>query len=264
MKIEAIVKLGGSVITVKNKPMVVNSRVLNRLSGEISTSKLGKIVIVHGGGSFGHPLALKYRLNEGFTGSEEQIMGFSVTHKAMLKLNERVLEALERRGLKTIPLPPIAFVTLTSGSLKSFFYEPFINALNKGLIPVTFGDVVFDLNKGFSIISGDLLMTELSRKLQPSKAIFTIDVDGLYTDDPKCNPEAELITEATPDEVEVLIKKLSFKSSDATGGMQFKLECICEIARMGVDVYIINGLKNGRLFKVLKGEEVKGTLIKGV
>ncbi|MBS7612422.1 isopentenyl phosphate kinase family protein [Candidatus Bathyarchaeota archaeon] len=264
MRVEAIVKLGGSVITAKDKPMIVNNRALNRLASEISASELEKIVIVHGGGSFGHPLALKYKLNEKFTGSEEQIAGFTITHRAMLKLNERVLEALGRKGLKVAPLPPLAFATLASGSLKSMFYEPFINALNMNLTPVTFGDIVFDSDRGFSIVSGDLLMSELSRKLQPLKAIFTIDVDGLYVDDPKYNPDVELITEATVAEVEPLLSRLRFKSSDATGGIRFKLEQACRIACAGIDVYIVNGLKPGRLFKALKGEKVRGTLIKGV
>ncbi|MEM2850061.1 MAG: isopentenyl phosphate kinase [Candidatus Bathyarchaeia archaeon] len=264
MTVEAIVKLGGSVITFKDRLMMVNHRALNRLAGEISASKLKRIVIVHGGGSFGHPLASKYKLNEKFTGSEEQIRGFTITHRAMLKLNEKVLEALESKGLEVVPLPPLAFVTLASGGLKGMFYEPFINALNMNLTPVTFGDVVFDSDRVFSIISGDLLMSELSRKLQPLKAIFTIDVDGLYVDDPKHNPDVEFIAEATVAEVESLLNRLSFRSSDVTGGMRFKLKQACEIARRGADVYIINGLKPGRLFKALKGEKVRGTLIKGV
>lgn len=263
MRVEAIVKLGGSVITFKDRPMMVNRRALNRLAGEISASNLEKIVIVHGGGSFGHPLALKYKLNEKFRGSKEQIAGFTITHRAMLKLNEKVLEALKRKGLEVVPLPPLAFITLTPGSLK-IFYEPFINALNMGLTPVTFGDVVFDSERGFSIISGDLLMSELSRKLKPLKAIFAIDVDGLYLDDPKYNPDVELIAEATVAEVESLLSRLRFKSSDATGGIYFKLKQACEIARIRIDVYIVNGLKPGRLFKALKGEKVRGTLIKGV
>jgi isopentenyl phosphate kinase len=264
MKAEAIVKLGGSVITVKDKPMTVNRRALNRLASEVSTSGLGKIVIVHGGGSFGHPLALKYKLNEKFMGLEEQITGFVATHKAMLKLNGEVLEALERKGLKAVPLPPLAFATSESGILKSIFYEPFISALNMDLTPVTFGDVVFDLDKGFSIVSGDLLMFELSRKIKPLKAIFTIDVDGLYLADPKYNPNVELVAEATVTEVKSLLSRLSFKSSNATGGIRFKLEQACRIASMGIDVHIVNGLKPGRLFKALKGEKVRGTLIKGV
>ncbi len=264
MRAEAIIKLGGSVITIKNKPMSVNRRALNRLAAEVSASNLKKIVIVHGGGSFGHPLALKYKLNERFMGLEEQIGGFIATHRAMLKLNEEVLKALERKGLKAVPFPPLAFAILTSGILKKIFYEPFINALNMNLTPVTFGDVAFDLDKGFSIVSGDLLMFELSRKIKPLKVIFTIDVDGLYPADPKYNSNVELIDETSVAEVNSLLNRLSFKSSNATGGMRFKLEQACKIASMGIDVHIINGLKPGRLFKALKGEKVRGTLIKGV
>jgi isopentenyl phosphate kinase len=60
MKELVIVKFGGSVITTKTEKKQMNRRNLNLISNEIavackSTNK--NLIIVHGGGSYGHPLA---------------------------------------------------------------------------------------------------------------------------------------------------------------------------------------------------------------
>lgn len=260
--VEAIVKLGGSVITFKDKPFTVNQEVLNRLAGELSASSLERLIIVHGGGSFGHPLALKYRLQDGYRGPE-QVEGLVATHRAMLRLNEAVLEALEHRGFKPIAIPPLASALTSSGRLKRLLHEPFVKALGLGLTPVTFGDVVFDDVKGFSIISGDRLMTELSSRFKPMKVVFTVDVDGIYMEDPKLNPNAEFIEEIEVDEFLYLIERIYQKPVDATGGIDLKLKEAYRIALMGLNVYVVNGLKPGRLLKVLKGDRVKCTVVRG-
>lgn len=261
--VDAIVKLGGSVITFKDKPFTVNQMVLDRLAEELSTSSLGRLVIVHGGGSFGHPLALRYRLQEGYRGPE-QVEGVVATHRAMLRLNEAVLEALERRGFKPVPIPPLAAALASSGRLKRLLHEPFLKALELELTPVTFGDVVFDEVRGFSIVSGDSLMAELSSRLRPLKAVFTVDVDGVYAEDPKLNPDAEFIEEIDVDELPNLVRGVYLKPVDATGGIGLKLKEAYRIASMGLDVYLVNGLKPGRLLKVLKGDRVKCTVVRGV
>lgn len=260
--VDALVKLGGSVITFKDKPFTVNQTALDRLAEELSASSLDRLVIVHGGGSFGHPLALKYGLQEGHH-RPRQVEGFVATHRAMLKLNEAVLEALERKGFKPIPIPPLAATITLSGRLEKLFHEPFIKALDLGLTPVTFGDVIFDCVKGFSIISGDSLMAELSSRLKPVKVVFVVDVDGVYTEDPKLNPDAKLIEEMGPKELLHLVERCRQKAVDATGGISLKLKEAYRIASIGFDVYVVNGLIPGRLLKALKGERVKCTVIRG-
>ncbi|MCD6443430.1 isopentenyl phosphate kinase family protein, partial [Candidatus Bathyarchaeota archaeon] len=261
--VDAIVKLGGSVITFKDKPLSVNQEVLDRLAEELSASGLSRLIIVHGGGSFGHPLALKYRLQDGYKGPEQR-EGVVATHRAMLKLNEEVLKALENSGFKPISIPPLASALASSGRLKRLLHEPFVKALELGFTPVTFGDIVFDDTRGFSIISGDSLMTELSSRLRPSKAVFTVDVDGIYAEDPKLHPDAKLFEEMTADDLLNLVEKTRSKTVDATGGIGLKLKEAYKIASMGLDVYVVNGLKPGRLLKVLKGVRVKCTVVKGV
>ena len=86
-----VLKLGGSVITVKDKAMTADHDRIRRLSEEIKAAWPLPLVLVHGGGSFGHPVAKKYRLTEGYK-SERQVDGpfkspqsFTVDFMDMLK-----------------------------------------------------------------------------------------------------------------------------------------------------------------------------------
>ena len=87
-----ILKLGGSVITDKKKPLTPNLQAIERLANEIAQAKVSSLIVVHGGGSFGHYLAKQYNLTEGY-GDTSQVFGFSETHRAMTKLNSLVMEA---------------------------------------------------------------------------------------------------------------------------------------------------------------------------
>ena len=70
-----IIKLGGSVITDKSKKSFFKTNLMNNLSKEIKKANK-KCIIVHGAGSFGHILAKKYKLNNGYK-NNSQITGFS-------------------------------------------------------------------------------------------------------------------------------------------------------------------------------------------
>ncbi len=54
-----LIKLGGSVLTDKSIPFSFDQETTKRLSREIKVSE-EDIVVVHGGGSFGHPCLFSY------------------------------------------------------------------------------------------------------------------------------------------------------------------------------------------------------------
>ena len=70
-----VLKLGGSVITDKEKPLTPNLEAIERLATEISRAKVSSLILVHGGGSFGHPVAERHSIAGGFVDSS-QILGF--------------------------------------------------------------------------------------------------------------------------------------------------------------------------------------------
>ena len=56
-----ILKIGGSVLTDKNKISAPKPEEIARMAREISDGKNTKLVLIHGAGSFGHHQAKEYR-----------------------------------------------------------------------------------------------------------------------------------------------------------------------------------------------------------
>src|SRR3989344_3405932 len=81
MKKLIVIKFGGSVITDKKKETPTpNMKNINSLAKQLSQVSLGnryKFIIVHGAGSYAHPLAKKYQLSKGMS-TEEQKFGLTI------------------------------------------------------------------------------------------------------------------------------------------------------------------------------------------
>jgi len=255
-----IIKLGGSVITDKTKKNYFKKETMNHLAKEIKRANK-EIILVHGAGSFGHILAEQYNLNQGYK-NDDQLLGFSLTHSMVQKLNFLVLDSLIKKGISAVSIPPHAVLKLDNHQPLKIDYNIFKDYLNKGFVPVTFGDVVLDKKLGFSICSGDLLVQLLAEKFKPEKVIFTLDEDGLYTSNPKKDKNAKLIDSTTIDELEQF-KTLADSHADVTGGMGGKIKTIKKISKLGIDTILLNGNKPDRLYKMLIGENTKSTIIYG-
>jgi len=257
----AILKLGGSVITRKDKPMTPNLQVIGRLAQEISRAHASSIVIVHGGGSYGHPIAKTYGIAEGFR-DQAQLVGFSRTHEAMVSLNKIVVGNLLDQGLPAFGMAPSSSTVTNEGRIQIFRAEPLTRAIRTGLIPVLYGDAVLDTDQGFAILSGDQIAAFLAVKLNAVRLIMGVDVDGLYDSDPKTNPSAQLISHLTLEELQELRGKIGeSQSPDVTGGMLGKVSELMTPVSRGIQAVIVNALKPGNIYKALKGEEVVGTKI---
>lgn len=255
-----IVKLGGSVITDKRKRLAVRLAVIKRLAGELASVK-GPLIVVHGGGSFGHPMAEKYGLAGGYK-SERQLRGFSLTHRAMEKLNAHVVEALQREGVPAVAVQPSACAVVRKGKLVSMELTPVRKMLELGLVPILYGDVVPDLDQGISILSGDKILVHLARQLGAKRVILGVDVEGVCTADPKVRKEAELVPVITPGnwpEVRGLMGRVG--APDVTGGMAGKITELLGLAEQGVEVEVVNATRPRVLKRAALGERGLGTRI---
>ena len=61
-------KLGGGLLTDKSKPFSLREDVIDSAIQQIIESGK-KTILIHGGGSFGHPLAKKYSISDGLNTS---------------------------------------------------------------------------------------------------------------------------------------------------------------------------------------------------
>lgn len=258
------VKLGGSAITDKDKHATAKHMELARIAEEIASARQAKgfeLVVVHGGGSFGHVTAKKHGLADGFR-TEEQKRGFAETHKLMVELNQMVCDEFLKHGVPAIGVPPIHLVLQDRKRITHFDTRPVELLLAEDFVPVLFGDVVFDIALNGSICSGDQIISYLAKELRPKQIVLGTDVDGIFTADPKTDKKAELIEEVTNANLpEVLAALSGAKTHDVTGGMKGKVSELIELSKSG-DVLIINASKPGRFRDALLGKEVVGTRIR--
>lgn len=256
-----VLKLGGSVITNKQKPLTPDLPAIERLSKEISEANVRYLILIHGGGSYGHPLAKKYALREGYR-EKSQLPGFSKTRQAMVALNKLVVDALMRQNIAAVGLQPSACVVTTSGRISSIEDQPLKRMLDIGLLPVLYGDVVCDFDLGFTILSGDQLAAFLAMQLCAKQIILGIDVNGLYTSDPKSEPSARLIRQITLQELRKMQHQIQeAKVTDVTRGMLGKVRELIPPVEKSIPTLIVNATKPDNIYKALKGEEVTGTTI---
>lgn len=260
-----LVKLGGSVITnketikdEKGKKIFYRART-DRLMGELKSTN-EEFILVHGAGSFGHPLSKRFELREGYV-SDRQIPIVARVQEDVRTLNLDVIQTMREKNLAAVSLPPSLLVKLDGGKSKRISMEPFRHYLELGTVPVTFGDVVPDISRRFGICSGDDLMLHLAREFKPRIAIFVTKVDGIYTKDPreKTGSPAKFITEINEKTIR-LIKEPRDNVPDVTGRMKRKAKMMLTIAKEGVECIVLNGLKRNRLGRAIKGEKVKCTI----
>jgi len=247
------------VITDKSKPFKVKSAVIERLAKELKVVK-GPLIVVHGGGSFGHPLASKYKIADGYK-KKSQLMGISLTHRAMERLNSYLVEALQKVGIPAVAVQPSACAVADNGRIKLMQINPIKKMLSIGLVPVLYGDAVPDIDRGVSILSGDQIVAYMARKLGASKVILGVDVDGVYTSSPKKSNRAKLVRKITPADAELVASLGAAGTKDVTGGMKNKVMELLELAKLGIEAEIVNAAKPNVLREAIRGKCGIGTII---
>lgn len=254
------IKLGGSAITKKDEKFSVRKKVLERVAEELASIQK-KFFLVHGGGSFGHPLASEYDLTSGYS-EKRQLMGFSKTHRAMERLNSKVVEALLNSGQPAVQMQTSACAIVKDERIVSIELQNIQKLLDLGISPVLYGDVVPDLSRGISILSGDQLISFLAQKLEASKVILGTDIKGVFTSDPKRSDKYELIPKITPESWEKISHRIDFyPERDETGGMKNKVDVLIDLAKRGIESQIINLKKPGNLKQAILTDKRIGTKI---
>jgi isopentenyl phosphate kinase len=256
-----IVKLGGSVITDKTVELTPKTEDINRLAEEIKRADMDNLIVVHGGGSFGHPAAQKYGIKEGLK-EESQKAGFSETHHIMTVLNGLVMDAFVLHEMPALSIAPSSCIITENGRIK-FFEDTIVRkCMQMGFVPVLYGDAVFDEKLGFTILSGDQLAAYLATILKASKIVMGVDTDGIYEADPKVDKAAKPYLRLNLDEVKRVQAKLGkAQGVDVTGGMAGKIAELIPAIEQGVRVQIVNGTRGNRVFRALVGERIEGTII---
>jgi len=246
-----ILKLGGSVITDKGAAEgVVKEADLLRIAQEVSKFR-GKMIIVHGAGSFGHTYAKKYRLDMSFN-----LEGAIITHESVKKLASRVVDSLNHFGVRAVAVHPMGCTVCRKGRIESMYLDSIKLMLKNGFVPVLHGDVVMDLELGACVLSGDQIVPYLAKELGITRLGLGSAEDGVLDKDGKPVPEI------TPEKFENFKHYIGGSgSTDVTGGMLGKVQELLELSKTScITSYIFNAGKADNIHRFLNGEPI-GTRI---
>lgn len=252
----ALVKLGGSVITFKDRALAANTGAIDGISDVLARLDMPAI-LVHGGGSFGHHWSVQYDMHTKPAPYDPR--GVAVVHESMVALNQIITNSMIKAGAKPYTMAPCMFTT-GHKAVAAKVRQLHEMAEKSGVTPVTFGDVVHMGGRNYSILSGDALMSLIAKALRPSRVIFATNVDGIYRD----MQTKEIVQEMAPGRGGSVVEfSKEAAVADVTGGMQRKVREAFKIASMGMDVMLVNGLYPERIAEAAKHGKVHvGTIIK--
>lgn len=259
-------KLGGSLITDKLRYETPRPAVIGRLAKEIRAGLEAhpdmQLVLGHGSGSFGHFTADRYRVHEGHLADWR---GYAETAAAAQRLNRLVVDALLSEGVRVVSLQPSASARCRNGELVDMAVEPVVELLKHGVVPLVYGDVGIDDERGCTIISTEQIFVHLARALRPNRILVAGEVAGVYSGDPQRDTIVRLIPEITSrnyDEVQQMLSS-SF-GVDVTGGMLSKVSLLFRLVteEPTLHVRIITGRRNQLVERVLADPDLaEGTLL---
>lgn len=251
-----VLKVGGSVLTDKNKSSTPRPAEIIRMAEEISKGRSSKLVLIHGAGSFGHYQAKEYGLKDGL--NSRSIKGILPTHDAVNSLNNMIIEALTKNGVNALPVHPLSCCTLKDGRIDHMCLEVVERMVAADIVPVLHGDVAMDATRGVDILSGDQLVVYLARELGAKKVGIGTNVDGVYDVN-----DHKTIREITPATIMSFKDMLSGSSGvDVTGGMYGKIMELIGLAEAGIPSQVFNAEKPENIARFLRNDTVEGTLIR--
>lgn len=237
-------KLGGSILTDKDKPNSFRRPVAKRLFTEIRKSGV-PLVLFHGAGSFGHPQAMQWKLGEKVV-TPDRRAGVASVLATVAKLHAEVLGVADAAGLKPVSVPVHLDTVSEGGVLVDLPIRRIKALMADGFTPVLHGTLVRDDEWGWRVVSADELMAELAADLNPCLGMFVTDVDGVLQGD------------AVMERVQSVDQVVPVGRSDATGAMSGKVHHGLIMAD-SCPVLIVNGLERGRVNDALRGKPVIGT-----
>lgn len=242
-----IVKMGGSVITDKSRYRTFKRETAKKIV-DVITDLEEELILVHGGGSFGHIMAKRYGFPGPVNGKNER--GVAIIHNDMGSLDQKLVDLFHKKKQDIFPISPSSFI---NGEKKNL--EIFKLLVENRITPVTYGDVYFKSSDYVGIYSGDDLVLDLARIFKPERVIFISDIDGIFDKNPKLYRNAKLMKEVK--------SRANFESDtiDVTGGLGHKYEIMKQVKNTGSEVFLLNGNFPDRIRGIGKKEFVGTVLV---
>ena len=238
MKRLILIKLGGSLISDKEKVSVARTGVIKKLGQQIkrilTEDKNLSLIIATGAGGFGHPVAKKYR--------NDLAKGLPFIRAAVRKLNKIVVDTMINYGVKAISVSPSSIATYKGGKMVALLDSDIVALLKKNIIPVFHADLVNDRTLGTSILSMDRFLVDLAiffknKDFEVKRVIFVGTTPGVFDKNGKTIPK---ITKKDFPKIQEIFYE--GRGVDVSGGMKYKVKECLRAAGGGIDSHITNSL----------------------
>ena len=216
-----VLKLGGSVVTDKDRAETLDGEALDGLVDAIAGADVADLVLVHGGGSFGHPSADAHGVTT--EAGSHDVAAVTDVHGAMKALNQLVLARLHDRDVPAVPVHPLSAAHRDADGTLTLPTGQVATLLGEGFVPVLHGDVVAHAGRGVTIVSGDELVVELAAGLDADRVGLCSTVPGVLDADDAVIPAIDSF-EAVADVLG------GSDATDVTGGMAAKVRALLGLA----------------------------------
>ena len=157
---------------------------------------------------------------------------------------------------------PVAQVLLTHDDLRN--RRRYLNAratLNEllalGALPVINENDTVSVDE-LKLGDNDNLAAIVAALVDADALFIATDIDGLYSTDPRSNPDAQPINEVTELTAEILAMAGGSGSAVGTGGMHTKLQAAAKAGAAGIDTFLFNG-RSGDIVRGLAQGRLHGT-----
>ena len=227
-----VVKLGGSIITEKDRPETVDRETLERAAAALAESS-DRLAVIHGAGSFGHHHASEHGVSK--TDGTHDDEAVRAIHGSMKRLNGAVVDALAEAGIPAVPVHPFSAAKRSVGGDLSIDFAPVETMIEEGFVPVLHGDVVVHERSGATILSGDEVVVELASALGADHVGVCSAERGVYDESGDVIDHIERFGDVA-DAVG------GSDSTDVTGGMAGKVRALLSL-EAPAHVFDIDGLE---------------------
>ena len=250
-----VVKVGSALVT--NDGRGLDVRAIERWAGQIAALRaMGREVLLVSSGAIAEGV-----LRIGWETRPTRVCELQAAAAVgQMGLAQAYEEHFGRHGIKT------AQVLLTHANLAD--REQYLNArmtlielLGLGIVPViNENDTV--VTEEIKVGDNDTLASIVAVSVEADLLVLLSDIEGLYTADPRKDPEARLIpvVEKVTPEIEGLAGGAG--SGLGTGGMATKLRAARMVTGSGADMVIANGAHPELLYDIAAGKPI-GTRFAG-
>lgn len=246
----AVVKIGGSIATIDRPPDFVHRELLRRLGRAFAEARV-PLVLVHGTGRVGKPWA--HRGGFALTGKlprEARDVALRIRSE-LRELNAGVVAALTAGGLVASGFEYESISNLDRDDAR----ERLLAALERGVTPTFFGDMLETADGGHQVVSSDVMIEHVAGLLDARVALFLTDVAGVFGGSPE-----NLLSVVSPGSIDQVSRRGS-DDLDVSAGMRGKLACAFRVAARVERCFIASGLDESIAARLLAGHEAVATRV---